>query len=337
MLFLKKYLKFFFTLSKYLIVIICTLLILFIALINITPIPISFYIRNEFEKGLSTKPINYDSYVNRTITIQNLTYPSKYKDNKADLYLPKEGANHPIIVWVHGGAFVGGDKKDAAEYSTILSSKGYAVLSVNYERAPELKYPNQLKQLDEIYDYILSISKEHSLDINNFFLAGDSAGAHLISQYTLIQSSKDYSNKMKFEQKIPISNIKGLLLYCGPFNVEKLSNVSHKLISLLFSQSTWAYFGSRNWEKLYGEIATIKYHINDNFPPTFITDGNKGSFEDHAKELIETFKEKNIPYFSYFIPKEIPASHEYQFKLHTSEAMNSINYAIDFLETYKFQ
>ena len=312
------------------------LIILFIIILNISPKPVSYFIRSQFEKGISTKPDNYNQYESKVNKISELTYPSKYKDNKLDLYLPKDGNNHPIIIWVHGGAFVGGDKVDVQYYATILASHGYAVLSANYERAPELRYPNQLHQLEDIYSYLLEVDADYSLDTSNLILAGDSAGAHLVAQFTLIQTAKEYADEMNFKQIIPADNIKANILYCGPFNVEKINNTKSLLARFFFSQSAWAYFGSRNWEDKYGDIATIKNHVTSNYPPTFISDGNSMSFEEHSRELAETLKEKNINVKTFFISKEIETSHEYQFKLDTKIAMDSIEETIKFLNSLDY-
>ena len=49
------------------------------------------------------------------------------EDARLDLYLPPAGAEsgRPVVVWVHGGGFVGGDRKDVAPYLKILAERGY--------------------------------------------------------------------------------------------------------------------------------------------------------------------------------------------------------------------
>ena len=318
---------------KYTSISIVSILILFLLIINLTPIPISLLIRKTFENGIATEPNNYQQYVTSVQKITNLEYPSKFKDNTADLYLPKNSEMYPIIIWIHGGAFVGGDKRDVKEYATMLASNGYAVLAANYERAPELKYPKQLNQIEEIHEYLLTISQKYNIDSNNIILAGDSAGAHLVSQFALIQTSSEYAKKMNFKQTIPEDKLKALLLYSGPFDVEEITKTKSKIMSLMFSQSAWAYFGIRNWESEYGEITTIKNHITPNFPATFITDGNTGSFASHAKDLILELEKNNIKTASYFIDEKVKRGHEYQFKLDTDEGMKSLEETLKFLKS----
>ena len=317
---------------KYIGIVAVCFVILSVIVVNVTPVPVSLFVRSQFSKNLRTKPENYLEYANKVVVEENLEYPSMFNDNKVDLYLPNDGYDFSVIIWIHGGAFVGGDKVDAKEYATMLSANGYAVVLANYERAPELKYPNQLKQLEEIYSFVLDIAAEYGLDIDNLFWAGTSAGAHMVAQFALIQTSMEYAIKMGFEQVVEPDGIKGLLLYSGPFDVEKINNVKNRVASFLFSQTSWAYFGKRNWESLYGDIATIKNHVTNSFPPTFITDGNNGSFEEHAMELVEVLKKNNVAVSSLFISKEIKTGHEYQFKLDTNPAMESLEETLKFLD-----
>ena len=312
-------------------IVLIVLAVLGILVVNLTPVPISMLVRDQFKKKISTEPNNYGEYANKVSVIHDIEYVSEFKDNKADLYLPKNGRDFPLIIWVHGGAFVGGDKKDVENYATMLAANGYAVLAMNYERSPELKYPNQLKQIEEVYKSFKDVALSYGVDINKLYLAGDSAGALMVSQIALIQSSTDYAKMMNFESIIPIDTIKGLLLYCGPYDLKDINKTSSPFVSFIFSQVSWSYFGIRNWTTTYGDIVTIKNHVTEDFPATFITDGNDFSFEKQAKELEKALINKNVSVKAFYIPENIKASHEYQFKLDTEYGFKSLDETLEFL------
>src|SRR5262245_64969656 len=63
----------------------------------------------------------------------NLEYvPSGHTRQRLDLYIPEKADGPlPVIVWIHGGAWMGGSK-DAGVMALPLVAKGYAVASVNY-------------------------------------------------------------------------------------------------------------------------------------------------------------------------------------------------------------
>src|SRR5579875_1336814 len=57
---------------------------------------------------------------------------------KIDIYSPAKARGLPIVVFVHGGGFVGGDKKDYANVPTYLSQHGIVAVNANYRLAPKV-------------------------------------------------------------------------------------------------------------------------------------------------------------------------------------------------------
>ena len=58
---------------------------------------------------------------------------------KLDLHLPAGKPRSPLIVWVHGGAWRSGSRKDVP--ISKLAGDGYAIASVDYRLSPEAKFP----------------------------------------------------------------------------------------------------------------------------------------------------------------------------------------------------
>lgn len=117
---------------------------------------------------------------------------------KLDIYLPPKTMllqNAPIILMVHGGAWMLGDK---ANYPVVQNKinrwlkKGIIFVSVNYRMSFS---PNPLQQVDDIdsaLNYIVTNGKKYGGDPNKIILMGHSAGAHLIS---LLTSNESYLKK----------------------------------------------------------------------------------------------------------------------------------------------
>ena len=317
-----------------------SILVVIIAIIGITavvftvtPVPASLLMRKLFEKPNLAEPDGYSDIESRVTVYRDIEYKSDFSDNKLDMYLPANMEDkHPIVLWVHGGAYVGGDKGDILYYSTALSSEGYAVISMNYQRAPEAKYPVPIVQIGEVYSWILSVAEEFSLDVEKLVLAGDSAGAHSVSIFSLIQTNPEYSNEIGIEALVPKEHIKGQLLYCGPFDVEMVGNV-RGVFGFMLSKAGWAYFGSKNWAEEYNRIATVRYHVTEEYPSTFITDSNTASFEGHGKDFVGQLESVNVRVESYFIPiEEEKTMHEYQFLMDTPSGRECYKRTVQFLE-----
>ena len=302
----------------------------------ISPTPTSMLIRFAFRNGVAVAPDNYGLVETRVTAFKDLTYPSKFGGNLADIYVPKdEEGPFPVVIWAHGGAFVGGDKKDIEIYATSLANEGFVVVCMNYRLAPEAKYPTPIIQTEEVYHWLKDVADTYSMDMDCLVLAGDSAGAHIVAQFAAIQSNSVYAAEMEFEQIIPLDTLKALLLYCGPYDVSKIAAGSNGILNFFLNRAAWAYFGVRDWVGVFSEQATISNHVTSQFPPTFITDGNTASFEEHGLGLANVIEQNNVIVETYFIPLDVErTAHEYQFIMNTPSGEESFARAVEFLRRY---
>jgi acetyl esterase/lipase len=121
-----------------------------------------------------------------------LTRDIKYgpdERNRLDLFLPASGAEDlPVLVYVHGGGFIGGDKKSAAfpYYDNVMLwavRHGMAGVNMTYRLAPQHKWPSGNEDIANTIRWIQGHAAEHGLDAKRIFLMGQSAGASHVAQY----------------------------------------------------------------------------------------------------------------------------------------------------------
>ncbi|MCG7408936.1 alpha/beta hydrolase [Paenibacillus sp. ACRRX] len=326
------------------VVFLIVLLLLPVIVVNVTPSLTALYVRHLFKEPIATTPPGYDQYSSKVAVHKDLTYPSQYKNNTFNIYMPKAAESKPkplpTIIWVHGGAFVGGDKDQIDIYSTVLASQGYIVLNMNYELAPEATYPAPVVQLDEFYRHIEAIHTKYPIDVHQLFFAGDSAGAQIVSSYVTIQTNSELANKMGLEQVVPKNSLKGVLLYCGPYNIEKFNKPNQSaVIRFALNQIAWSYLGTKNWQETEeANLVSVVHHVNEQFPPAFITDGNKGSFEDQGKELAAKLVAQQVEVDTLFFAKDVyETGHEFQFKLDTPPGQQALQATLAFLQKHVAQ
>ena len=300
----------------------------------LSPVPVSILIRAVFNKKIAVAPDGFEEIKSNVKVIKNATYPSEYKDNAADIYLPEnQEGPFPVVLWIHGGAFVGGDKEDIEIYATALAAKGFAVVCMNYRRAPEAKYPIPIAQTNEAYLWIKDVADQYLFDTDRLVLAGDSAGAHVAAQFAVIQSNPSYAAEMEFNQSVPLHTLKAVLLFCGPFDVAKMEDGRNSIMNFFIGRAAWAYFGKKDWGKYFSGQATIANHVTGQFPPTFITDGNKLSFEEHGRALADVLKNNGVWVETHFIPIDTETTgHEYQFIMNTSAGEESFRKTVQFIQ-----
>ncbi len=94
-----------------------------------------------------------------------------------DLYLPEGAGPFPVIVWIHGGGWVGGDKDGGPAIRQM--SRGYAVASINYRLSYEAKFPAQIEDCKAAVRWLRANAATYNLDANRIGAWGSSAGGHL--------------------------------------------------------------------------------------------------------------------------------------------------------------
>jgi acetyl esterase/lipase len=114
----------------------------------------------------------FDTYIYRTVNGCAIRY---------DVYRPKSSAPAPIIVWIHGGALIGGSRSwTQPVVRDMLTEKGFAQISIDYRLAPETKLPGIIDDVREAFRSIReALPKQCSIDPARVGVIGGSAGGYL--------------------------------------------------------------------------------------------------------------------------------------------------------------
>lgn len=113
-------------------------------------------------------------------THAKVAYATGSPSQQLDIYLPKTGTGpFPVIVFIHGGGFMVGDKNDGQEVPAVSAvDRGYAVVSVNYRMSGEAKFPAAIHDIKAAIRFIKANAAKYHLDPSKVATWGDSAGAH---------------------------------------------------------------------------------------------------------------------------------------------------------------
>lgn len=109
----------------------------------------------------------------------------------------KTAGNRPVMVFVHGGGFTGGDKHTPGQFSNDnlmkwASEQGMVAVDVNYRLAPKNVLPDQITDARDALAWVAKNISKYGGDPNKMFLWGHSAGASLVGLYV---SHPDYHYK----------------------------------------------------------------------------------------------------------------------------------------------
>lgn len=111
----------------------------------------------------------------------DVEYAGPFSAQKLDIYLPNEGEGpFPVIVAIHGGGFMRGDKT-GADIAPMLEgvNRGYAVVSVNYRLSGEALFPSAISDVKAAIRYVKANAEEYNLDSEKVAAWGGSAGGNL--------------------------------------------------------------------------------------------------------------------------------------------------------------
>src|SRR6476660_3528674 len=101
---------------------------------------------------------------------------------RLDAYLHEGYGPFPSIVFVHGGGFTGGDKKQNPKpLFDLLTQAGFNWFSINYRLSPKYTFPAHTDDVEMALEFLKSHSQEYKIDLDRIVLMGPSAGGHLVS------------------------------------------------------------------------------------------------------------------------------------------------------------
>ena len=244
----------------------------------------------------------------------NILYGVDKKTNYLDVYRPKKfNGKLPVIVSIHGGGWVYGNKDIMQFYCMSLAEKGFAVVNFSYRLAPKYKHPTPFVDTNTVFNWIFENAETYSFDINNIFAVGDSVGANILCLYCCACADKNFAKKLSIKTPEKL-DIRAVALNCGIYRM------AHGEIDILIDRFAEEYFNNRGTFEEYEEI-TVSNHINENFPASFVMTGEGDFLSGQSKPFYDILKSLNIDAeYHYYGNKEHELKHVFHIDIKLPEA-----------------
>ncbi len=116
--------------------------------------------------------------------VKNITYARHGLNGlQLDLYLPakRQGGAAPAIVFVHGGGWASGERRNFAPMAIAMAARGYAAATISYRLSPEAPYPAAIHDAKAAVRWMRSHAAEYNIDQGHIAIAGGSAGGQIAS------------------------------------------------------------------------------------------------------------------------------------------------------------
>jgi acetyl esterase/lipase len=142
---------------------------------------------------------------------------------KLDIYLPDTGDGpFPVIVSIHGGAFMGCDKSDMQIMPMLEGLKrGYAVAAVNYRLSGEAQFPALVHDVKAAVRWIRANAQRYHFDPDRIAAWGGSAGAYLSTMLGVSAGVRELEDLTLGNPEQP-SNVQAVVAWFGPTNFLKM-------------------------------------------------------------------------------------------------------------------
>ena len=188
-------------------------------------------------------PIPFTRYGERLL---NVAYCSMDAAQIMDVYFPPSGGPWPVLVYVHGGSWMHGDKSEALLFADQMAIQGYLVVSINYRLYPPATFPAMIEDVKCAIRSLRAHAVEYNFDPNRVGVIGVSAGGHLVSllgttdqsagwdvgehldRSSRVQAVIAMAGVMDLSRNFPNADIETMKrVGFGEFNVVPASPISH--------------------------------------------------------------------------------------------------------------
>jgi acetyl esterase/lipase len=194
---------------------------------------------------------------------------------RLNLLLPKTPtANRPlpVIVYIHGGAWLGGDRAGGhGRLAGYVASGQYAGVSVGYRLTKEAIWPAQIHDCKAAIRWVRANAKKYHLDPDKIGVIGDSAGGHLVALLGTSGGVNDLG-----AQKDVSSRVQCVVDLFGPSDLPAMQDYPSSLNHDAASSPEGRLVGGRVRDKKdVARAASPITYVSPDDPPFLIIHGNK--------------------------------------------------------------
>ena len=303
---------------------------------------------DNFAKDKLVNDLNYPSVTVEKDVVYDTAYPNVCK---ADLLYNKHSSKYdkyPVILNIHGGGWIIGDKKNSTGMCLQFADNGAFVVNINYGMPPKAQplfdshdpaashnkdylWPFQIENALSAMEWIKENAKKYNLDLDNVFVAGDSAGSHLACVTETVAVNPEYGKTLGLSKEAPFK-FKGAMLFCGFYDLDSFWGLDMKKIPVARCMLQ-DLVGKKNPTEVpsYKHINPVPFFTKD-MPRTLIISGTMDAMTHGQSDLVDKkMTELGIDHVRY--NSNGPLSlHDYQILSFTVESHKCMKFVAHFMD-----
>jgi acetyl esterase len=235
-----------------------------------------------------------------------------------DILQPEGPGPHPILMYLHGGAFAVGSKRTHRALAAAYASQGYLVCNVDYRLAPQYPFPAAIEDACAAWLWVTDHAGGYGGDRHRIALAGESAGANLALSVVLACCAP---RPESFAAPLFEHGVRPLaaLLYCGFLQTSRPARYERTGMSALAvrvaKDAARSYLGQyanhpRQEHALADPLCVVEaMHAPMRLPPLFIAAGLNDPVAADSQRLEHELKRLQSPCSAHYYAGEPHAFH----------------------------
>ena len=245
-------------------------------------------------QGVDLNRMMADADANRTVyddIEEQLNIPYVNRDEvplAMDVFKPKvpEGTELPVIIIVHGGGLIMGDRGFSRPYSRMLAHKKYLVFSLEYRLAPRANLCMQLDDLCAGMDLVGRMLVDYDVNFTRIFMVADSAGAFLSAYVTSMNGSEKLQNAIG--HKASRMKFAALGLMSGMFYTDRKDPIGWMLSEQIY--------GEKRMDDNFRQYMDPEHpEIIENLPPAFLITSRGDFLNNYTLMFHDALKKAGKP------------------------------------------
>jgi len=186
-----------------------------------------------------------------------------------DLYVPPGNGPFPLIVWIHGGAWKGGNKEQqGGDLAARWLPEGFAVASLDYRFVWDARFPGMFQDCLDAVAYLREHAAEYHLNPAKVGVMGASAGGHIAGVVVNAAGSTAYRNNQ--------TPVQAAVLMCGFYDPTRATGQWKPGGMIDNPRDDFTYlYANRAYDPQIAKDMSPVYLINNSTPPTLLVHGDK--------------------------------------------------------------
>ncbi|MBI2435323.1 MAG: alpha/beta hydrolase [Candidatus Hydrogenedentes bacterium] len=218
---------------------------------------------------------------------RNLTYKVvEGQELQLDLLLPAEAAApRPVVLIIHGGSWIWGNKNSYPALKRYLVQEGFACAAVEYGQWLDRGFYGQVQDVKDAIRWLRANAATYALDPEMIGLFGSSSGGHLAALAAFCGDSEGFGA----DPPGLSSKAQAVFLLYGVYDLDGL--LTNALVERLAGG-----FAPEDVPELYQFFSPLD-HIDGTEPPTYVMHGTADRVVpfSQAEELVETLRAAGVP------------------------------------------